>query len=88
MSAIKEKINLADIAFLQAYLLEMFEFENECEQNFKHTKWYLQQKFDDELAELYLTFIKEHGATCDCDVIRKINIKKEAEVKKLLKEVH
>jgi hypothetical protein len=84
MDLTKEKVNLADIAFLQAYLIEMFEFEHNCEQSFKHTEWYLDQKFNEEEKEMYFSFLKERGAKCDCDVIKIIDLRKESHFNKLI----
>lgn len=88
MDVTKENINLANIAFLQAYLIEVFSYEQECEKNFKHTEWYLDQKYENEEKELYLRFIKERGATCDCDVIKKIILNKEPVVKEMIMKDH
>ena len=79
MKQLDERINLADIAFLQAYLISIFQYENECAKDFNHTEWYLNQKLSRELKEIYMDFIKSRGAKCDCDVLHKIDLKNEDE---------
>ena len=88
MELTKEKVSLANIAFLQAYLIEILEFEHNCKQNFKHTEWYLDQKFSEEVKELYLIFLKERGANCDCDVIKKIDVRDESGFNRLIQPGH
>ncbi|GBD87054.1 hypothetical protein BMS3Abin03_00980 [bacterium BMS3Abin03] len=80
-----EQINLSDIAFLQAYLIGVFEFEGECEKNFKYTEWYLDQKVSKELKQIYMDYLKIKGATCDCDVINKIDLRDESDFDHLIK---
>lgn len=69
-----KQINPEDIALLQAYLVEVFSFEEGCRNNFKHTEWYLEQKLGKEKKEQYLDYIINSGAKCDCDVIKKIDL--------------
>lgn len=44
------------LAYLQAYLYQIFELENNCKKNFDSTKWYLQEKHSDEEVKATIDF--------------------------------
>ncbi len=63
------------LAFLQAYLYEIFTTEKQCENNFKYTEWYFGENYSDKELKLILVFLKELGVKCDCDVIKNIDLR-------------
>lgn len=68
-------IPIHQIAFLQAYLYEIFSSGKKCKKNFQHTEWYLKEKFTDKEVELVFDFFNSYGLKCDCDIINKFDIK-------------
>jgi len=68
-------IPVYEIAFLQAYLYELFSLEGHCEQNFDRTVWHLKEKHTDEEVKSVIKFFKDRGLKCDCDVIRKLDLR-------------
>lgn len=71
----KLPILIHQLALLQAYLYEIFEAEKRCEKNFKHTKWYLKDKHSEKTIEKIVEFFNQEGLNCDCDVIRKLDLR-------------
>ncbi len=63
------------LALLQAYLYEIFTTEKRCEQNLKYTDWYLTQNFSEKDIEKIFQLFKYKGIKCDCDVIKKLDLK-------------
>lgn len=63
------------LALLLAYLYEIFINEKRCEQNFKYTEWYLTQNYSTNEIELMLKFLREAGLKCDCDIIKKLDLR-------------
>ena len=41
-------IPIQQLAFLQAYLYEIFSAEKQCESNFKYTEWYFGENYSDK----------------------------------------
>lgn len=74
---IKDKIPVPvyRLALLQAYLYEIFTTEKRCEQNLKHTDWYLTQNFSEKDIEKIFQLLKYKEIQCDCDVIKKLDLK-------------
>jgi hypothetical protein len=69
-------ILLHQLALLQAYLYEIFDGEKQrCENNFKHTKWYLKDKHSEKTVEQIIAFFNQEGLCCDCDVIRRLDLR-------------
>jgi len=73
-------ILIHQLAFLQAYLYEIFGGEKKCENNFKHTKWYLKENFTDKKIDLILEFFNSYGLKCDCDILKKFDLKNYSSV--------
>jgi hypothetical protein len=67
-------IPIHKMAFLQAYLYEIFGAGNKCTNSFKHTKWYLKENYSDKEIEALLEFFKEKGVSCDCDILKKLDL--------------
>lgn len=63
------------LAFLQAYLYEIFTMKKTCENNFKHTEWYLNENFSEQNVKEIFKFFKDEGLNCDCDVLKKIDLR-------------
>ena len=68
-------IPIHQLAFLQAYLYEIFNEESKCENSFKHTEWYLKENFSQKEIESTIIFLKGRGLSCDCDIIKKLDLK-------------
>jgi hypothetical protein len=43
--------------------------------------WHLKQKYSDEEIESVISFFRNRGLKCDCDVIHKINLRDMSEKK-------
>jgi len=69
------------LALLQAYLYEIFGGEKKCEKNFKYTKWYLKENFTDPEIEEIIKFFKNGNLNCDCDVLKKFDLREIANSK-------
>ena len=68
-------IPIHEIAFLQAYLYKMFSLEGRCKQNFERTEWHLKETHKEEEVKSIIDFFRSNGLKCDCDIIRKFNLK-------------
>ena len=75
MTKIELPIPIHQLALLQAYLYEIFGGEKKCKKNFKYTKWYLKENFSEMELESIFIFFKEKELYCDCDVIKKLDLK-------------
>jgi hypothetical protein len=64
-----------EIAFLQAYLYELFSLEGHCEQNFDRTIWHLKEKHSDDVVKSVIEFFKDRGLKYDCDVIYNLDLR-------------
>jgi len=69
------KLPIHQLAFLQAYLYEIFSTEKKCEENFKHTEWYLNENFSGKDIEQIIKFFNKEGLNCDCDIIKKLDLR-------------
>lgn len=63
------------IAFLQAYLYEVFGFENQCKKSFENSEWYLKEKHNEEDVKLIFDYFRFKNINCDCDIINKIDLR-------------
>ena len=68
-------IPIYQLAFLQAYLYEIFSLEGRCEKNFENAEWYLKEKFTDKEVDSILEFFNSFGLKCDCDIIHKLDLR-------------
>jgi|GEM_PF-1346606 hypothetical protein len=68
-------IPIYKLAFLQAYLYEIFSTEKKCEKNFKYTVWYLHENFSENEIDRIINFFNEQGINCDCGIIKKLDLK-------------
>lgn len=68
-------IPIYKLAFLQAYLYEIFSTEKKCENNFKYTEWYLNENFSENEIDKIINFFNKQGINCDCGVIKKLDLK-------------
>jgi hypothetical protein len=75
MNNVKLPIPIHEVAFLQAYLYEVFSFEGHCNQNFKRTEWHLKQSHSDEEIKSIIEFFKGRGLKCDCDILQKFDLR-------------
>lgn len=64
-----------EIAFLQAYLYEIFSIEGRCNQNFDKTEWHLKETHKEEDVKTIIEYFKDRGLKCDCDLIRKFDLR-------------
>ncbi len=76
MKASELPIPIHEVAFLQAYLYEVFSIEDQCQQNFEKTEWHLKGTHKDEEVESIIQFFKSNGVNCDCDIIHKFDLRK------------
>ena len=74
-------IPIHEIAFLQAYLYKIFSLEGYCKQNFERTEWHLKEIHKDEEVKSIIDFFRSNGLKCDCDVIRKFDLRDISEGK-------
>ena len=76
---IKNKIRLPipvqELAFLQAYLYNVFSFKELCEKNFNHAEWFLNEKHTEEEVSEIKTNFRNIGIECDCDIIYKLDLR-------------
>ncbi len=78
-------MQIHELAFLKAYLYELFTSANVCQNNFHHTNWYLKDKYsDDEIEKIKNHFILKN-INCDCDIIFKLDLRREL---KTIKSFH
>ena len=75
MKKLEIPIPIYRLAFLQAYLYQIFTLDNNCKKNFDNTKWYLKEKHADEEVNSTIDFFKSIGIKCDCDIINKFDLK-------------
>ena len=68
-------IPINKLAFLQAYLYQIFFLEKHCENNFKHTEWYLKENFTQAEIQNILNLFSQLGLKCDCDLINKFDLR-------------
>lgn len=79
MAKLELPVPIHILAFLQAYLYEIFSAEKQCESNFKYTEWYFGENYSDKEVEVVIEFFKDFGVKCDCDVIRKLDLREISE---------
>lgn len=75
MTKLTPPIPIYQLALLQAYLYEIFTAEKKCEQNFRHSVWYMTKNFSEEKIEEIIKFFNNKSIRCDCDVIKKLDLK-------------
>ena len=68
-------IPLHRLAFLQAYLYEVFAYEQQCKKSFKNSEWYLKENYNEEEVNSILDFFRSNNINCDCDIINKFDIR-------------
>ncbi len=86
MNNIELPVPIHEIAILQAYLFEVFTKAGGCANNFDHSKWHLRQSHTDKEIESIIEFFKNCGLKCDCDLIKKFDIREYS--KKSIKFQH
>jgi len=69
------------LALLQAYLYEIFSTEKECKKNFRYTEWYLIENFPPKDIEQIIGFFNKEGMSCDCDILKKLDLREYSEDK-------
>ena len=72
-------IPVQKLVLLQAYLFEIFSFENKCKKNFKNTRWYLKEKYTEEEVNSIIDYFENIDLKCDCDIIKKLEVKEIAQ---------
>ena len=75
MTKLSPPIPIYQLALLLAYLYEIFTAEKSCEQNFRHSRCYLTKNFSEEKIEEIIKFFNNKSIKCDCDVIKKLDLK-------------
>jgi len=68
-------MQIYELAFLQAFLYQIFTTESTCNKNFNNTEWYLNDKYTHAEVNSIINFFKNNGINCDCDIIYKIDLK-------------
>jgi hypothetical protein len=68
-------VPIYQLAFLQAYLFQVFTLENKCKKNFNNTRWFFEGTYSDGEVNSIIAFLKSKGLKCDCDVIKKLDLK-------------
>ncbi len=76
MKKLEIPISINQLAFLQAYLYEIFSVEKNCNNSFKYTEWYCREYYSEDELKLIMDFFKGLGIKCDLDIIRKIDVQK------------
>lgn len=79
MNNFKPPIPIYQLAFLQAYLYEIFTLKTKCEDSFKNTEWFLKENFTEEQISAVMNFFKERKYKCDCDILRNLDLKELAD---------
>jgi hypothetical protein len=69
-------IPVYQMVFLQSCLNQIFTIDKNCENNFDYSEWYLREKFTEEEVNSVIEFFRRNGLTNDCDVVKKLNLKK------------
>lgn len=62
------------LAFLQAYLYQVFTLEDQCKKSFENTEWYLNEEYNDKEVSSIIDYFKKNGLECDCDIIHKFDL--------------
>ena len=75
MKKLEIPIPIHRLAYLQAYLHQIFTLDSNCKMNFDNTKWYLKETHTDEEVNSTIDFFKNKGLKCDCDIINKFDLK-------------
>ena len=75
MKKLEIPIPIHRLAYLQAYLYQVFTLDNNCKKNFDNTKWYLKETHTDEEVKSVIDFFKSIGLKCDCDIINKFDLR-------------
>jgi hypothetical protein len=75
MKKLELPIPIHRLAYLQAYLYQVFSLNSNCKKNFDNTKWYLKEKHTDEEVNSTIEFFKSIGLKCDCDIINKFDLR-------------
>jgi len=75
MKNLQLPVPIYEIAFLQAYLYQIYTLESNCKKDFGNTLWYLNEKYTYEEVNSIMTYFKSHGFECDCDIINKLDLK-------------
>ncbi|MHB8871532.1 MAG: DUF2695 domain-containing protein [Candidatus Doudnabacteria bacterium] len=86
MTEIKSRIPIHQLAFLQAYLYEIFSTEKKCEKDFRHTEWFLRENFPQDKIENIIEFFSQEGLSCDCDIIKKLDLRELSDNKFIFHE--
>ena len=73
MNSDNSTIWIHELAFLQAYLYELFTSEQTCHKNFDHSDWYLYEKYSKEEIKEIKQYFNRNNITCDCDIIFKLD---------------
>jgi hypothetical protein len=75
MKKLEIPIPIHRLAYLQAYLHQIFTLDSNCKKNFDNTEWYLKETHTDEEVNSTIDFFKNKGLKCDCDIINKFDLK-------------
>ena len=76
----KLPIPIHQISLLQAFLYQTFMIENQCNKNFKHTKWYLLDNYNEEEVNSTIDFFVSNGINCDCDLLNKFDLREISKI--------
>jgi hypothetical protein len=75
MTKTKLAIPVYKLAFLQEYLYEIFTLKKTCENNSKHTKWYLKENISEKNIEKLFEFFKDNELNCDSGILKKLDLR-------------
>ncbi len=75
MGEIELIITIQELAFLQAYLFQVFSSEKQCKKNFDHTEWYFNEKYSSNDVSSIKNYFVNNGIFCDCDIINKFDLR-------------
>ena len=71
-------ISIQKFSLLQAYLLEIFNFKNQCTKSFNNTKWYLKENHTESEIKEIIEFLKSINVNCDCEILTKLDLREFA----------
>ena len=68
-------ISINQLAYLKAYLHNIFSLGKQCEKNFNYTKWYFKENYSQKEIMTLFTFLEKKGLTSDCDILLKLDLR-------------
>ena len=75
MEKLELPIPIHQLAFLQAYIYQVFTLEIDCKKDFRNSEWFLKENHTDEEVNSIIEFFRSQGFKCDCDIINKFDLR-------------